>query len=121
MTNVTWSTYSLLCIAASAQPNPCVQLGGPLISICKPELDAIEEVYPLDSETPITDEQVNEISGGANDMCCERAAPFAQAQCPCDQTLIPQLEQVGLDMTSVGLQSVFRYLSQACNFEPVTC
>jgi hypothetical protein len=114
-------------IAVSAQPNPCVQLGGPLISICRPELDEVEKIYPLNSETPITDEQVNEILRVANnlglpsDRCCQQAARFAEARCPCDESLPPLLERVGFDVTTVGLQSADRFTSQACNFEPVVC
>ncbi|KAL4530065.1 hypothetical protein Ndes2526B_g04828 [Nannochloris sp. 'desiccata'] len=122
-------TLALVALAAvvSAQPNVCVQLGGPLISICRAELDEVEKIYPLNSETPITDEQVAEILSVANslnlpsDRCCQQAARFAQERCPCDESLPPLLARVGFEVTSVGLQSADKFTSQACNFEPVVC
>jgi hypothetical protein len=113
--------------AASAQPNQCVQLGGPLLSICKPELDEVQKIYKLNTDTPITDAQVNEILTVAksqnlpSDRCCQQATKFADAKCACDATLPPLLARVGFEVTTTGLQSADKFTSQACNFAPVQC
>ena len=69
------------------------------------------QIYPLNSETPITDEQVQQILQAAQeqnlptDRCCQRARAFAEARCSCDTSLPPLLSSVGFDVTSIGLQS----------------
>lgn len=113
--------------AARAQPNQCVQLGGPLLSRCQAELEEVQKIYPLNSETPITDAQVEQILSVAASMnlpsqqCCQAARSFAGARCSCDTSLPPLLGAVGLDVTPTGLQSADKFTSQACKFEPVTC
>lgn len=94
-----------------AQPNQCVQLGGPLLSICQPELAQVQKIYPLNSNTPITDAQVTQILDAAKSMnlpttrCCQAAQKFDQGRCSCDTSLPPLLANVGLQVSSVGLQS----------------
>lgn len=87
----------------------------------------IQKIYPLNSNTPITSSQVQEILNVAKSnnlptqRCCQQAQKFAQAKCACDTTLPPALAQVGFQVTNVGLQSADQFTSKACNFSPTSC
>jgi len=96
---------------ATAQPNQCVQLGGPLLSICDAELKGVQQVYPLNSNTPITDAQVQQVLAIAKQQnlptqrCCQQAQKFDAAGCACDASLPPVLAQVGFEVSPTGLAS----------------
>jgi hypothetical protein len=95
----------------------------------------VQDIYPLNTETPITDAQVNEILSIVwapprwvakdqkfpSELCCQQAQKFAEARCSCDPAVPPLLARVGFEVTNTGLQSADKFTSQACNFEPVIC
>ena len=119
---------SSLCGIVSCQGgNACVSAGGSLWSTCAQEIQAVNGIYPLNSQQPITDSQVTQILGVAQQSglptqrCCQAAQRFAQNRCSCDTLLPPLLAAVGVNVTPVGLQSADKFTSQACNFPPTTC
>jgi hypothetical protein len=87
----------------------------------------VQKIYPLNSNTPITSAQVQQILSVAKSnnlptqRCCQQAQKFAQAKCACDTTLPPALASVGFQVTNVGLESADQFTSQACNFPPTSC
>ena len=73
-------------------------------------------MYKLNSDTPITDAQVQEIltmakaQGLPSTRCCQQAQKFAEAKCSCDATLPPLLGRVGLDVSTTGLVSAGEFV-----------
>ena len=93
-----------------------------MLSTCQAELQQVQAIYPLNSDTPITDQQVQQILTVAKqnnlptDRCCTSAKSFDEAGCACDASLPPVLAQVGLQVSSTGLQSG-EFLCDVCSRE----
>lgn len=89
--------------------------------------DALQSIYPLDSSSPATAEQLTQVDeiAKAQDLptsgCCTAAQKFDGASCQCDTTLPTLLGTLGLTSSTAGLKGYINLTRSLCNFSGSDC
>ena len=117
----------LAALIAAVSAQNCIGLGGGLLSVCDKELQGVEKNYPLNSDTPPTEEQIAAVlaDAKANGLprpdCCTSSQAFDAAACQCVATLPTLLSTLGVEATQVGLVGAISFTRQLCKYESSTC